>query len=139
MKFMIFCALSIGCMVLCVGCSNTSPDTPNPQKQGSDQQVAAPKATKGSSISRQKKKFKSATGRPSTSTSDIDPNLLEWNQRLTAVRKIRPGMTSEQVEAILGIADENSEDNDPTGILAKRGITLSILTWRGDDPGETVT
>jgi hypothetical protein len=136
MKFMMFCASSIGCMFLCVGCSNTSPDAPKSQKKKPDQRVETSTGTKDAPASRQKKKPASTTGQPSTSTSDPDPNLMEWNQRLTAVRKIRAGMTIEQVEGILGIADENTEDNDPTGILEKRGITLSILTWRGDDPGE---
>jgi hypothetical protein len=65
-----------------------------------------------------------------------DNDFPEWNQRLMALRKIRGGMNIEQVEGILGLADETDTDNDPTGILAERGETLTILTWRGDDPGE---
>lgn len=37
-------------------------------------------------------------------------------------------MNIEQVEAILGIADEATDDNDPSGVLAERGVTLSILS-----------
>ena len=74
-----------------------------------------------------------------TSANDkslTDNDFPEWNQRLMALRKIRGGMNIEQVEGILGLADETDTDNDPTGILAERGETLTILTWRGDDPGE---
>ena len=45
-------------------------------------------------------------------------------------------MNIEQVEAILGIADEATDDNDPSGVLAERGETLTILMWRGDDPSD---
>jgi len=65
-------------------------------------------------------------------------NLLEWNQRLTALRKIRAGMTIEQVENIIGMADESDDDNDPSGVLAERGITLSILKWVGDEDGDFI-
>lgn len=47
-------------------------------------------------------------------------------------------MSIEQVEAILGIADETIDDNDPTGVRAERGITLSILMWVGDEDGDFI-
>lgn len=85
-----------------------------------------------------KKPGSSATGRLSTATDDNDPNLLEWNDRLTALRKIRVGMNIEQVEGIIGLADET--DDKDLGELNpdKAGQTLSTLTWRGDEDGDFI-
>lgn len=129
--------LLIGIVFVVVGCGGGDVKVPPAPPVIPEQGDSAPAIPKEASNSRPTKKPRSgATGRPSTTTGDNDPNLLEWNQRLTALRKIRAGMTIEQVEGIIGIADETNDDNDPTGVLAERGETLTILTWRGDDPGD---
>ena len=127
--------LLIGLVFFVAGCGGSDGKMPPPANP--EQGASAPGIPKETSDSRPTKKPRSgATGRPSTTAGDNDPNLLEWNQRLTALRKIRVGMNIEQVEGIIGIADETDDDNDPTGVLAERGETLTILTWRGDDPGD---
>ena len=44
-------------------------------------------------------------------------------------------MTTYQVQQLLGVADDVNDDtdeNDPSGALADRGETLTLLTWRGE-------
>jgi hypothetical protein len=119
---------------ICIfGCSKQPPEAPAVPKGN-----VAEHATPGDKGVAQKDRLKrsGSKSRPGTTVNDNDPNLLDWNQRLTALRKIRVGMTIEQVEGIIGIADETDDDNDPSGVLAERGETLTILTWRGDDPSD---
>jgi len=131
--------LLIGIVFAVAGCGGGDGKMPPAPPAIPDQGASAPAIPKEASNSRPTKKPRSgATGRPSTSTGDNDPNLLEWNQRLTALRKVRGGMTIEQVEGIIGLADETDDDNDPTGVLAERGITLSILKWLGDEDGDFI-
>jgi hypothetical protein len=131
--------LLIGGVFVVAGCGGSDGKMPPAPPSIPNQGAAAPAIPKEASSSRPTKKPRSgANGRPSTTTGDNDPNLLEWNQRLTALRKIRAGMTIEQVEGIIGIADDTNDDNDPTGVLAERGITLSILKWVGDEDGDFI-
>lgn len=130
--------LLIGITFVVAGCGGDG-KMPPPAPAIPEQGASAPGIPKETSSSRPTKKPRSgATGRPSTTTSDNDPNLLEWNQRLTALRKIRVGMTVEQVEGIIGLADET--DDKDLGELNpdKAGQTLSTLTWRGDEDGDFI-
>lgn len=47
-------------------------------------------------------------------------------------------MTIEQVEGIIGLADEADERDLGELNPAKAGQTLSTLTWRGDDDGDFI-
>lgn len=88
--------------------------------------------------SRTKKSPTAAKSRPSTTFNENDPDLLDWKQRLTALRKIQPGMTIAQVEKIIGSADETDEKDLGELNPAKTGQTLSTLTWRGDNEGDAI-
>jgi hypothetical protein len=132
-KFVLLVGLIALAGIGIVGCGKQPPEAPAVPKGN-----VAEHATPGDKGIAQKDRLKrsGSKSRPGTTVNDNDPNLLDWNQRLTALRKIRAGMTIEQVEGILGMADESDDDNDPSGVLAKRGETLTILTWRGDDPSD---
>jgi len=118
----------MGLASLLIGCGG------KPEPPAIPPGAAAPAVSDSSSPSRTKKSSTASKSRPGTTVNDAD--LLDWNERLTALRKIQPGMSIEQVEKIIGSADETDDDNDPSGVLAQRGQTLTIATWRGDDPSD---
>ncbi len=62
-----------------------------------------------------------------------DPDLMDMEQRYKAlVSRIRPGMKTDQVEAILGTPDDTEEKDLGDFNPQKAGQTLEIWTWRGD-------
>lgn len=68
----------------------------------------------------------------SGTTTSVDTEDME--QRYKAlVNRIRPGMTREQVENILGPADEEKENDLGEFNPEKAGQILTILTWQGDE------
>ena len=68
-------------------------------------------------------------------SSSSHSNGSTWQAQLELLLKIRPGMTTYQIQQLLGVADDVNDDtdeNDPSGALADRGETLTLLTWRGE-------
>ena len=62
-----------------------------------------------------------------------DSDLMDMEQRYKAlVKRIRPGMTTSQVEAILGSPDDAEEKDLGDFNPQKTGQTLEILTWKGE-------
>jgi len=62
-----------------------------------------------------------------------DVNLLDKNERYKAlVNRVKPGMSKEQVEAILGMADESDEKDMGDLNPQKAGQILDISTWHED-------
>jgi len=122
----------IGLASLMAGCGG------KPEPPAIPQGASAPAPPESGSPSRTRKPSTASKSRPGTTVNENDPNLMEWNQRLTALRKIRAGMTIEQVEGIIGIADETDEKDLGELNPAKAGQTLSTLTWRGDEDGDAI-
>lgn len=62
-----------------------------------------------------------------------DADLLDMEERYKAlVNRVKPGMSKEQVEAILGMADESDERDMGELNPQKAGQILDICTWHGD-------
>lgn len=124
------------CLVFTLtGCGSGGPPEPAAAPEVGELPAKNPRVTRLEEIARGMDGYDKAD----TEFSDTDDlPAFEWNDKLTALRKIRAGMTIEQVEDILGIADETDDDNDPSGVLAERGETLTILTWRGDEDGDAI-
>lgn len=62
-----------------------------------------------------------------------DADLMDMEERFKAlVNRVKPGMSKEQVEAILGMADESDEKDMGELNPQKAGEILDICTWHGD-------
>ncbi len=66
-------------------------------------------------------------------TEDADADLKDMEERYKSlVNRVKPGMSKEQVEAILGMADESDEKDMGKLNPQKTGQMLDICTWHGD-------
>jgi hypothetical protein len=80
-----------------------------------------------------KKPRPARAGKTRRTTGGPDPDLMDMEQRYKAlVNRIRPGMTTDQVEAILGTPDDTEEKDLGELNPQKAGQTLEIWTWKGD-------
>ena len=62
-----------------------------------------------------------------------DADLMYMEERYKSlVNRVKPGMSKEQVEAILGMADESDEKDIGKLNPQKTGQMLDICTWHGD-------
>ena len=62
-----------------------------------------------------------------------DADLMDMEERYKAlVNRVKPGMSKEQVEAILGMADESDEKDMGELNPQKAGQILDICAWHGD-------
>ena len=85
-------------------------------------------------------------GRDSQSTFPASPNddglndadLMDMEERYKSlVNRVKPGMSKEQVEAILGMADESDEKDMGELNPQKAGQMLDICTWHGDTESQS--
>lgn len=70
-------------------------------------------------------------GRTTRTVDAPDADLMDMEERYKAlVNRIRPGMTKDQVEAILGTPDDTDEKDLSDFNPQKAGQILEIWTWR---------
>ncbi len=101
----------------------------DPSKQTVVAQVVSP--TPAPAVGKKSRPVKA--GKTTRTTDGPDPDLMDMEQRYKAlVSRIRPGMKTDQVEAILGTPDDTEEKDLGDFNPQKAGQTLEIWTWRGD-------
>jgi len=85
------------------------------------------------------KKPRSRKGGRTTRTADApDAELMDMEERYKAlVNRIRPGMTTKQVEAILGTPDDSDEKDLGELNPQKAGQTLEIQMWKGESESQS--
>jgi hypothetical protein len=67
-----------------------------------------------------------------------DADLMDMEERFKAlVNRVKPGMSKEQVEAILGLADESDEKDMGDLNPQKAGQMLDICTWHGETESQS--
>lgn len=66
-------------------------------------------------------------------TEKANADLMDMEERYKSfVNRVKPGMSKEQVEAILGMADESEEKHMGELNPQKAGQMLDVCTWHGD-------
>ena len=67
------------------------------------------------------------------SNGNVGPASSDEERGNVLVHRIRPGMTRDQVEELLGLADEEKEDDLGEFNPEKSGQILTILTWNANE------
>ena len=82
--------------------------------------------------------FQSAAPSSSSTGTTSDVDLMNTEDRFLAlVNQVRPGMSKQRVEAILGVADESDEQDMGDLNPQKAGQSLDISKWHGDTEAQS--
>lgn len=114
------------------GCG--SPTTTNPQLPVADSQPSEDSPSFFEDREIKQEEFKGDRGL----AEKADADLMDMEERYKSlVNRVQPGMSKEQVEAILGMADESDEKDMGELNPQKAGQILDICAWHGDTESQS--
>ena len=114
------------------GCGPQAATVPNPPVADSKPSEDSPSFFEGRDVN--EKKFNG----DQDVTEKADADLMDLEERYKSlVNRVKPGMSKEQVEAILGMADESDEKDMGELNPQKAGQILDICTWHGDTESQS--
>lgn len=114
-------------IALLQGCGSQT--APNPQMPFADSQLSEDRPSFFEDREIHQEEFKG----DHDSAEEADADLMDAEEQYIAlVNRVKPGMSKEQVEAVLGMADELDEKDMGELNPQKAGQILDICTWHGD-------
>jgi hypothetical protein len=119
-------------IALLQGCGSQTATNPPSPIANADESGESPSFFEGREI--KQKDFKG--DRDVAEKAHVD--LMDMKERFKAlVNRVKPGMSKEQVEALLGMADESDEKDMGELNPQKAGQILDICAWHGDTESQS--